>query len=226
MKRKFITPGTFGENVAADDSRILFDIGNEELYYTDVTPDYIFIGDSVIRHWEFPAYFKGGLYMLNRGIGGDTTKYILKRSDADVFQFKPKNIVYMAGINDLINAQPDYWWRKPGRDLKEVRSEISSNSEEFMKKCVGCELYVCSLLPTDIAPPFNKERINKAIVSVNNSLKKLCKKYRATYVDFHSAFCCDDKLTMKNGLTHDGVHPDGKGYAIMAEILKKSAVDL
>ena len=84
-----IKPGTFGKSVAADAYRAGFDLLNSQVLYSKKRPDILFIGDSVTNWWDLNLYFGDLGYVLNRGIGGDTTEYILKRSDADVFQLEP-----------------------------------------------------------------------------------------------------------------------------------------
>ena len=78
--------------VAADSRRMEFDAKNEILIFHQTPVDYVFIGDSITHMWELQAYFKpNGWSIANRGIGGDTTKYVLKRFEADVLQLKPKS---------------------------------------------------------------------------------------------------------------------------------------
>lgn len=119
---EIIKPGRFGSTVAADSLRTTFDIQNEQLVSENKNVDFVFIGDSITCYWQLNLYFSELGFIINRGIGGDSTEYILKRSDADVFQLKPKNVVYLAGINDLLTTAPDLWWRKKGADKQTVIS--------------------------------------------------------------------------------------------------------
>lgn len=216
-----IKPGFFGKKAAADDSRRMFDIKNQQLLGCSKEIDIAFIGDSITQGWEIDAYFDSSIgFVLNRGIGSDTTEYILKRADADVFQFHPKKLVYMAGINDLIEACPDAWWREPGRDMSRVLDEIEHNIEAFMQKCGDTKAYFCSVLPTDFCSPYNSFGLEAVIRSLNARIYALCEKYGTTYVDYYSGLCTDDGMKIRNGLTFDGVHPNYYGYKIMSDILK------
>ena len=70
----------YSKDVAADKKRKEFDIKNHALCYTNQKPDFLFIGDSITEYWELDAYFRSGNHLLvNRGIAGDTTKYLKKR---------------------------------------------------------------------------------------------------------------------------------------------------
>ena len=47
--------------------------------------------------------------IINRGIAGDTTKYLKKRFYVDAVQLKPKYCILGIGINDSIELEGDYW---------------------------------------------------------------------------------------------------------------------
>ena len=224
--KELIKPGYFGKQAAADSLRQYFDFKNDQLFFEGLVPDYIFIGDSITQYWDLYLYFNREKLIINRGIGGDITENILRRSDADLFQFSPKNAVFMAGINDILSTAPDLWWRKPGADKETVMKGIFSNIEAFAAKCTSQKLYICSVLPTDICPPYDKDGINEMVLCENEFLKTLCKRCGTRYVDYHSAFCRDDKKTMKDGLSYDGIHPNPNGYRIMADILKEETKEL
>ena len=124
--KKQIKPGMFGTGAAADSYRRGFDLLNSQVIYSGKRPDILFIGDSITNWWDLNLYFGDMGYVVNRGIGGDCTDIILKRSDADVFQLEPKTVVYMAGINDLISTCPDVWNKEPGADRETVKANIVS----------------------------------------------------------------------------------------------------
>lgn len=215
-----VKPGFFGKHVAADDNRILFDIQNEQLLSKRKKADFLFIGDSITWMWDLNLYFGKTAFLVNRGIGGDTAFYALQRFEADCLQLAPDVVIYMIGINDILTTAPDLWWRKPGANRQTVLENLLLNIEAVMKKCIGKRLYQCSVLPTDICQPFDKDDINKMVTEANRGIQTLCKRYDVPYVDYHSALCRADGQTMRDGLTHDGIHPNGACYEIMANILK------
>ena len=221
MQQSLITPGLFGQNVPADSKRKYFDYCNEQILSMGKIPDILFIGDSITEFWDTQLYFGEMGFIVNRGIAGDDTQYILKRCEADVLQLKPKKIVYKAGINNLMSVAPDLWWRTPGRDKKEVMEETISNIEKFMKKCEGADGYFCSVLPTDMHTWHKDCEINESVIELNEKIVDLCEKYKMTYVDYHSAVCREDGKTLKDGISYDGVHPNSIGYKIMADKLKE-----
>ena len=68
----------------------------------------MFIGDSITEYWELNAYFRNSdQLIINRGIAGDTTKYLKKRFYVDAVQLKPKYCILGIGINDSIELEGD-----------------------------------------------------------------------------------------------------------------------
>lgn len=214
-----IKPGTFGKNVAADTMRIPFDLCNEQILCNGITPYAVFIGDSITMQWELYANFKTDKLLINRGIGSDESKYVLMRFDADCIQLNPKKIILMIGTNDIFRCEDDVWWRNPASETPEcVIENYKNNICEIVKKCdnAGIELILCSILPSKIAPPFNREMRWEMTSQMNEFLISLGK----TYIDYTSVLSKDGK-TLPDDLTPDGIHPNAKCYAIMAEELKR-----
>ncbi len=218
---EIIKPGMFGTSYSADTKRRLFDFYNHQMLTKGIRPDFLFIGDSITEYWDLYLYFPKAGFIANRGIGGDISSIILKRFDADALQLKPRNIIYLAGCNDLMATHYDFWWKCPGRDEKEAKEELLYNTEAIIKKCKGINLYVCSVLPSSLCVPYDAQKFNDNIVEVNEKIQQLCKKYSVVYIDYHSALCAADGKTVKDNITYDGIHPTPEGYEIMANVLKK-----
>lgn len=217
-----IKPGNFGKSVAADSLRAYFDYGNEQLLYTKKEIDYVFIGDSITYHWDFNAYLNTDKTIVNRGIGGDSSEYVLKRFDADVIQLKPKCAVLMIGTNDIFRCEDDLWWKIKGEDEDVVFESYKSNITEIIKKCDDndIEIVLCSVIPSLIAPPYNREMRWRMTKRFNEFLKSCQKKY----IDYAPALSDDCKI-IKDELSPDGIHPNAIGYEKMLTELKK-VIDL
>ncbi len=119
----------FSEDVAADKNRKEFDIKNHTLCYTNQRPDFLFIGDSITEYWELNAYFRNSdQLIINRGIAGDTTKYLKKRFYVDAVQLKPKYCILGIGINDSIELEGDYWKKLEPVPYSEKLKIVKSNT--------------------------------------------------------------------------------------------------
>lgn len=222
----FIKIEPFGTTYAADTLRRKFNLLNEQAYAAGIRPDCIFIGDSITEYLEPYAWFGKDHLILNRGIGGDITEAIARRAAGDVFQFHPKRVVYLAGINDICSTEPDRWWREEGKNGDAVLAALPKNIEKFLDQATDEEIYICSILPTDPCPFYDKERVNAIVVDMNRKIRQLCQTRGVTYVDYHSRMVGEDGKTMRDGLTWDGVHPNAAGYRIMTDLLKEIIPDL
>lgn len=217
--KKQIKPGFFGINAPADAKRIEYDIMNEQYLYINKKADVVFFGDSITQHWELELYFNPLTLKINRGAGSDYTVHAAKRFEADVLQLDPKAIVILLGINDLLKAAPNLWLKLPGENPDKIIADIESSFRDMLSKGKDKEVYVCSILPQSLCLPYDREFFDKLIVKTNNILKGLCHEYGAVYVDYYSALCVGGGLP--DNMTSDGVHPNGKAYEIMANILKE-----
>lgn len=213
-----IRPGNFGKSVAADARRQEFDFTNEQFIYMRKDIDYLFIGDSITHMWALDIYFQTEKCLVNRGIGGDNSTYMLKRFDADCIQLHPKKAIIMVGTNDMLTTSPDLWWKRPGADVETVINAYKSNIIQMINKCDDAEIepILCSLLPSTIAPPFEKEHFWGLTKRINDFLQS----QNRIYVDYHSALTVDG-VSLPDKLSPDGIHPNAEAYRIMAEVLKK-----
>lgn len=222
---KIIDPGYFSMQVSADNKRGEFNTKNRIIVENNVEVDFVFMGDSITDNCEINAYLgKSHKIILNRGISGDRTEYVLKRFDADVVQLKPKHCILMIGVNDSWDLEYDPWSQTEGMSAEAVTQRTYENITEMVNKAKlnNINLIMCSILPTNMTfTNRNKER-NVYIAEVNKKLKRLCEEEDLIYVDYYLEFVVDGDNYVKDGLTFEGLHPNTQGYNIMMKILKKT----
>lgn len=222
--KAFIRPGRFSEEAWADNRRIEFDFKNQVIVQHDIPVDTVFFGDSITHFWELNAYFEGkeGI-IVNRGIGGDNTVYAKRRLEADVIQLKPRRCVMLLGVNDAWDMEEDNWWQLPALSLEEALTRAEENLHEICDRILtaGIELYVCSVMPTNMKFTIKEELRHDFILALNEDLEAYCGQTGAVWVDYYSAMVSQDGRTVKDGLTFEGIHPNVFGYDIMAGELAK-----
>ncbi len=216
-----IRPGFFSANVRADTRRLEFDSHNESIIAYGLPVEAVFIGDSITEYWALDVFFNPSNRIVNRGIGGDTTTYIIKRFAADVLQLKPKFAVIKAGINNT--APLDNYLEMNTEVFNAIYNEIYLDIEVMinMAREHGVEPVICSLLPTCNELSRSMSIRNQLVAQVNERLQQISLKNAARYVDYHSQVCKEDGLTLKSDLAYDGVHLNAYGYKILADTLKK-----
>jgi lysophospholipase L1-like esterase len=181
----------------------------------------VFMGDSITDSWDdskFGGFFPGRPY-IDRGISGQTTPQMLIRFRADVIDLHPKLVVILAGTNDLAgNTGP--------MTLEEIEGNLASMTE--LAKANSIKTVLASLLPiSDYEQRDGKpivqstRRPPEKITALNEWMKAYAARNKLIYLDYYSAMI-DDRGFLKEELSEDGLHPNAKGYAIMAPLAEAS----
>lgn len=221
----FVKAPLYGEVVAADRRRIEFDSKNMVIVQKKFKPDFVFMGDSITQMWELNAYFyKSDKLIVNRGISGDITKYVLKRFEADVLQLNPKHCILQIGVNDAKDLAPNHLEFIPAKPLEEILFNSCNNVKNIVELCekTDIKLIICSLLPTHMEWREEESKRVMYIEKFNEYLKELCKEKQLIYVDYYSEMIKDKINNKLEDFLPDGLHPNVFGYDKMFDILKET----
>jgi lysophospholipase L1-like esterase len=169
----------------------------------------VFFGDSITDGWKLAQYFPGKPY-VNRGISGQTTAQMLVRMFPDVMDLKPAALLILAGTNDIA--------RNNGQQtLKQITDNFQAIAE--LAQLHGIKVIFASVLPVSdyTQRPQTARRPPADVVKLNAWLKEYAAKKGATYLDYFSE-TVDAKGFLRDGISGDGLHPNAKGYEIMAPL--------
>ena len=182
----------------------------------------VFMGDSITDAWQQPrfSFFPGKPY-VDRGISGQTTPQMLVRFRRDVVELKPKAVVILAGTNDIAgNTGP--------MSDEDIQANLASMSE--LAHANNIKVVLSSITPVSayhtVAPrgvPQTTTRPMSRIQKLNDWMKAYAAAHDDTYLDYFSAMT-DQSGLMRTELTEDDLHPNAKGYEIMAP-LAQAAID-
>ena len=175
----------------------------------------VFMGDSITDIWKLDKYFPGKPY-VNRGIGGQTTPQMLIRFRPDVINLEPKVVVILAGTNDIAgNTGP--------MTLAEIEGNLQTMAE--LARVHGIHVVLSSVLPvndyTERSKMFFPLRSPAQILELNRWIKDYATRNGCIYLDYFSAMV-DDKGLLKRELADDGLHPNDKGFAVMAPLAQEA----
>ncbi|MBN2447436.1 MAG: hypothetical protein JXO22_11950 [Phycisphaerae bacterium] len=215
-KEKLIRPGQLGG--AADGRRWIFDFWNMQVIREDMPVSTVFMGDSITEFWNLPVYFASidGI-IQNRGIGGDVASVMTRRFQADVVQLLPRNVIILAGTNDVTIMVAEK------SDEADVIRDVSASVESMMDqaRAAGLNTLVCSILPTN--SNYDLHAAAKPIrAAINDRIKAACALKGCIYVDYASGLG-DAAGDLRADLAYDGVHPNYAGYEVMTRIVKEAA---
>ena len=169
----------------------------------------IFLGDSITDGWKLDQYFPGKPY-VNRGISGQTTPQMLVRMYPDVIDLKPAALIILAGTNDIAH-------NTGGQTLEMIEENFEAMTE--LAQAHNIKVILCQLTPisdytehkqTEHRPPAD-------ILKLNDWLKQYAGKVHAGIADYYTA-TVDGSGMLKEGFSNDGLHPNDKGYALMAPV--------
>jgi lysophospholipase L1-like esterase len=176
-------------------------------------PKILFMGDSITELWLTlqHEFFRDKPY-INRGISGQTTPQMLIRFRQDVIHLKPKVVHILAGINDVAgNTGPS--------TLEMIEDNISSMCE--IARANDIEVILCSVLPAAEFPWNPNVQPADKVIALNEWLRDYADSNKLIYLDYYSAMVDQNKGLPKD-FSEDGVHPNEKGYQIMAPLADKA----
>jgi lysophospholipase L1-like esterase len=182
----------------------------------------VFFGDSITDNWSkggHGGFFPGKPY-VNRGIGGQTTAQMLLRFRADVIGLRPKAVVILAGTNDVAgNAGPS--------TPDQIQDNLAGMAE--LARAHGIRVVLASLLPvSDDKQDANgrslrrtTDRPTATLQAINHWLQAYARQNGHAFLDYWSVTAAAAGL-LRAELNDDGLHPNARGYALMAPLAEKA----
>ncbi len=174
-------------------------------------PRVVFFGDSITDFWRLNEYFPDRAF-INRGISGQITGEMLGRLKADVIDLRPQAVVILAGTNDLARG-----------------ISLTGIEDNLLMMADLCDTYRIKVIIASVTPVSDYHKgDNKSyertttrppifINALNEWIQTFCANRHHVYLNYHAAMV-DSKGELKEDLGDDGLHPNAKGYRIMAPL--------
>jgi len=177
----------------------------------------VFLGDSITDGWRLTEYFSGRDF-VNRGISGQITGEMLGRMMADVIDLKPAAVLVLAGTNDIARGVPV-------STIKNNLMMIADLADFHHIRPLFSSILPVSDYHKNVSPRFEmtRRRPPATILALNRWLQQFCAQRGYIYVDYFASMV-DSAGYLQADLADDGLHPNSKGYRVMAP-LALNAID-
>lgn len=173
----------------------------------------VLVGDSLVEFFPIYELYRGPLSIYNRGVAGNTTHDVLKRSDDTVISIQPKTVILLAGINDFMPFVPHNTIEEIVLRLIQIGKHIASSLRD-VNMCIQ------SLYPVneEFDRGFLNGVNNDQICTLNDSLNKQCNDNHFTFIDVYPHLLDKDRQLDKY-LTLDGIHVNVSAYKMILGLL-------
>lgn len=168
----------------------------------------VFLGDSITDLYPLETYFPERT-LINRGIGGDTTRGILERLEDTVLILEPTHLVLLIGVNDL----------SLGRGVEAIAADYATILERLRSALPDLVIDVISVYPVNGLTYAPLDLIADKIPELNALIAAMAPDYDATYIDLFPALE-DDNHRLKAEYADDGLHPNAAGYDVITALLR------
>ena len=166
--------------------------------------DIVFLGDSQTNGCEWHELL-GNPNVKNRGISSDVIQGFADRVQP-IIDGRPAKLFILGGVNDISHdLTPD-----------SIATAMRNLIVKVRRGTPATKVYLQSLLPIDNSFRRYKAMTGKesVIVETNKLLKKVAEETGATWIDLYSRMVDPATGNMRKGLTNDGLHLLGAGYAV------------
>ena len=118
----------------------------------------------------------------------------------------------------------DYWKLLEPKPYEEVLCKAQKNIEDIILQAKNEDmvLILTSLLPIHMPISLNESARKQYINDMNQWMKQITRREELIFVNYFEAMVVQETSELLDGITYDGIHPNGKGYEIMASVLKNT----
>lgn len=172
----------------------------------------VMLGNSLTENGKNWAERLGYDEVVNRGIIGDNTVGMTERL-CQITPHHPKVIFLMAGINDMVNDNPAI----------NVANRVISLIDSIRTQSPRTRLFVESLLPINESNGRWRTLAGRTddIPVANMYIRAYCESKGIPFVDLFHLMTYPNSNTLREELSHDGLHITEAGYQIWQKELKK-----
>ena len=170
-------------------------------------------GIEMATQYGYPALLQKALgsdyWVKNFGVGGRTMlnkgdyPYMNEQAWRDAQAFNPDIVIIKLGTND---SKPQNW---------QYASEFKQDLQQMIKSLGKAKIFLCTPIPAFKSSwAINDSVIVNGVIPIQ---KEVARKNGLQLIDLHTLMANDEELVQP-----DGIHPNEKGVAKMAEIISEA----
>jgi lysophospholipase L1-like esterase len=168
----------------------------------------LFIGSSSIVRWETLKKDFPELQIIKRGFGGSTSPEALMYINQIALPYKPSEIVYYEGDNDIVM----------GLSPEVIRDNVKTFITQVATALPDTRIYIISPKPS-----INRMQFWETYKQTHVLLNKLADEYdKVEFVDVASPMFDKNGNLNKSLFVEDGIHMNEAGYAIWTKVIRKA----
>jgi len=186
-------------------------------------PLLVITGASYAADWKVPEL--SGYTVVNKGRGGDETKQVLARFDADVLALKPAAVLIWGHINNYhrapggdLEAAKKAAWNDQLEMIRRARSQgvtVILATEVTLSEAIGFGNRLAAMIGSIRGKEGYSARINKPVRAVNGWMRDFAQKEGLRVLDVEKLFDDGDGFRKTEYTTDDGTHISAEGYAAL-----------
>lgn len=168
------------------------------------------------------AYPERRIRYLNAGIGGNSSRQMLARFDADILKHRPQWLLLSAGV---VEVRRTY---QPDREQDRVSlDEYATNLITMTNKALGTDIQVILLEPTpharpvtDGLPDVTLQEINTLTRQYASVMRQISQELKVEFVSLFEIFLdVEHRLSGKASLYADDVHLSARGDLLYSQLV-------
>lgn len=152
-------------------------------------------------------YPKAQIQMINAGISGNTTPQGLARMERDVIAHKPRLVVVMYGMNDVVRTKPE---------------AFRANLRTIVRRCreAGAAVVLCT--PNSVYP--NEPRPMRRLAEYAQIVRDVAQNLSVPLADCFAEYerVRREDITRWRLLMSETIHPSMNGHELFAEVIARS----
>jgi lysophospholipase L1-like esterase len=165
---------------------------------------------NMVRNFLLARYPELALTIVNRGVGGDTTRNLAARWQADVINQQPDWLSIGIGINDV--------WRTFGGNRREAvpLPEYEATLRRLLDWTRQATKARLILMEPYLIEPDHSQPMRQSMDMYGAVVDRLAADYGALLVPTQLAFDHVLRYTSPSNWADDQIHPNGPGHMVIA----------